>query len=106
MRQDENLLIEATNELAWGRVSSTTIAFLKSLQRPLNTQAFKITHLCALNLEVDIYNAAMLSKVQTVSQKYTAEDSGDQAILNKMTVEKVCIWIGFSKLLHNRHQLL
>ena len=89
MRQDEVLLIEATNELAWGSVSSNTVAFIQSLQRPLETLPFNITHLCAMNVEVNLYNAAMLADVKMDSVRYIAEDSGDLHLLKKLLVEKV-----------------
>jgi hypothetical protein len=91
MRQNELLLIEAANEFACGTVSSNTLAFVESLQRPLPTLPFNVTHLCALNTEVNLYNAAMLADVQTRRVTYVAEDAGDDRLLKRMLVEKVHI---------------
>jgi cellulose synthase/poly-beta-1,6-N-acetylglucosamine synthase-like glycosyltransferase len=89
MRQEEAQLIEATNELAWGSVSEETVAFIQTLKRPLQTLPFNITHLCALNVDANLHNIAMLADVHMDGIKYMAEDSGEERELKKLLVEKV-----------------
>lgn len=89
MRQDENLLIQAIKELSWGNLSAESVAFLRSLERPLPVHRSQLTHLCAKNLEVELYNIARLEERSGVSRVYEAEDSGDDRILRKMIVQKV-----------------
>jgi hypothetical protein len=91
MRQDpeEIMLISAVNELATGNVSDATKAFLSSLSRELVFKPFEVTHLCALNDQVQIYNKSLLKDVKSKEMKYMAVDSGNTKVLGKLAVEKV-----------------
>ena len=93
MRQDheEGLLINAVNDLATGVVSSETTAFLSSLSRKLPAKSFDVTHLCALNDQVMLYNKAMLQDIKSKEMRYLAQDTGNSKVCGKMAVEKVVI---------------
>jgi hypothetical protein len=88
MRQDpeEVMLINAVNELATGNVSDETKGFLSSLSRVLPHKPFHVTHLCALNDQVKIYNMCQLKDLTSRGMKYIATDCGNCA---KMPIEKV-----------------
>ena len=83
------MLICSVNELATGQVSDATKGFLSSLSRPLAAKAFEVTHLCALNVQVTLYNKLMLQDVKSKEIKFLAEDSGKVKVCAKMQVEKV-----------------
>lgn len=90
MRQDEPLLIDAVRECALGEVSLTTDAFLQSLSRPLSKITRYTKRLCAVNKEVRLHNLYRLRQLDTQEKVYTSIDQGDDSLLAKMVVEKVC----------------
>ena len=89
-RQHEGMLINAVHELASGKVSAETVAFLTSLSRPLPGDADSV-RLCSLNAEVDLHNACMMEKIAGREHRYIAEDQGEDRYLLKMQVQKVFI---------------
>ena len=54
-RQNDQSLIKCINELEYGNPSDESVAFLKSLDRPLSNE-LDCTHLFARNLDVDLFN--------------------------------------------------
>lgn len=89
MRQDEHLLIKAVNELALGCPSAESIAFIKSLDRPLNVSSDKKKVLVSQNILADINNSIELEKIDKPSMRYRAIDSGKKCLLTKLPVQKV-----------------
>ena len=89
MRQDEAELIKAINEISLGRPSQETIAFIKSLDRPLDVPAIKKKLLVSQNILANIYNAIKLQEINKPEIKYISIDSGAQVALDKIKVDKV-----------------
>jgi len=89
MRQHENLLICAVNDLASGHVTANTLAFMGSLNRPLSINPQNVVRLCSLNAEVALHNAHMMEEVRSKQCTYMADDNGEDKYLLKMQVEKV-----------------
>ena len=90
MRQDEPELTKAITELSLGRPSHETIAFLKSLNRPLDVAPIKKKLLVSQNVLANIHNALELQKINQPEMKFIAVDSGDDKALCRLKVEKVC----------------
>ena len=88
-RQHEGMLINAVHELASGKVSAVTVAFLTSLSRPLHCDPDAVVRLCSLNAEVDLHNACMMEKMTGKEHRYIADDQGEDRYLLKMQVQKV-----------------
>ena len=88
-RQDEPLLITAINELARGKVSIDSIAFLKSLEGTLQIPSTEKRVLFALNAYVAIYNKQQLALMPGASTKYMSIDNGAKVDLDMIIVEKV-----------------
>jgi len=84
-------LITAVNELAWGRASTATIAFLRSLQGSLDVPATEKRVLFALNVYISIYNKQQLALIPGTSVKFTSTDKGPKEELDRMIVERVCL---------------
>ena len=93
MRQtsDETTLVNAINELSTGTTSACTKQFLNSLCEvpKLQCPQSQLTHLCALNDQVFIYNHVMLETLKGKLHTYESVDTGDRSSLLKMNVEKV-----------------
>ena len=88
-RQDERELITAVNELSTGAVSPLTVAFLKSLDRPLHVPRSQVLHLASLNDEVSIYNNEMLNQAPGKKVTFVADDTGKTHLLKKLQAPKV-----------------
>ena len=91
MRQDEQLLVNAINELAHGTPTATTITFVRSLNTPLNVPPRDKKVLVSLNVIADIENAVELEKVNKPSVKFISTDSGNAVYLTKFKVQKVSV---------------
>ena len=90
MRQDEPQLIQAITELADGKVSEETVAFLHSLDRPLSVANSEKKVLFPHNVTATIHNMKQLALLAGEEHHYVAEDKGNEQALAKIKVTKVC----------------
>ncbi|CAG2224498.1 PIF1 [Mytilus edulis] len=72
-RQDEHNLITCINELEVGDPSDESVAFLQSLNRPLQDEAGSV-QLFARNIDVDMFNYNKLNQIQGELQTYHSVD--------------------------------
>ncbi|CAC5417898.1 unnamed protein product [Mytilus coruscus] len=70
-RQSETALIQCINALEKGELSNENVAFLNSLDRPLQNED-KVVHLYARNYDVDIFNYNKIQKLQGELKTYQA----------------------------------
>jgi hypothetical protein len=89
IRQDEALLITAVNELAVGKLSTQSTAFLQSLSRPLHAPPAKKHVLFADNAQSDDYNHIQLNLMEGEATTFLATDEGTEEDLAKVPVKKV-----------------
>ncbi|XP_033756127.1 ATP-dependent DNA helicase RRM3-like [Pecten maximus] len=81
-RQEDTTLIQCINELVIGHPSDDTVAFLKSLDRPLANEMDCI-QLFARNLDVDLFNFEKLNQLDGELKRYKATDEGSEHYLGK-----------------------
>ena len=86
-RQSDRTLIKCINELEVGDPSDESIAFLKSLDRPLPNEE-ECIHLFARNYDVDIFNYNKLQNLPGELKIYKARDEGSCHYLNKFLAPK------------------
>lgn len=86
-RQDELNLIKCVNELEIGNPSEVTVAFLNSLDRPLENEESSV-HLFARNLDVDVFNYKKLQQIPGDMTVYNSTDEGSSYYLNKLMAPK------------------
>ncbi|CAG2226885.1 PIF1 [Mytilus edulis] len=88
-RQDDQSLIKCINELEIGDISDDSVAFLKSLDRPLqNERLNKCVHLFARNYDVDVFNYNKIQSLQGDLKVYVSQDEGSQHYLSKFLAPK------------------
>lgn len=88
-RQEETNLILAVNEMELGQPSSTTIAFLNSLSRPLTPERNQsAVYLFARNIDVMLFNHNKLKSVVGDLQTFKSEDSGDVKMCDQFLAPK------------------
>ena len=88
-RQDEQLLIQAINELAHGRALPDTVGFLKSLNGHLPIASSEKRVLFALNDYVTIYNKMQINEMNGKVFMYQSKDEGTKDALDGIKIEKV-----------------
>lgn len=86
-RQSETALIQCINELGMGEPSDASVAFLKSLDRPLPNEE-ECVNLFARNLDVDVFNYNKLQKLTGELKVYKASDEGSEHYLSKFLAPK------------------
>ncbi|CAG2185521.1 PIF1 [Mytilus edulis] len=86
-RQDEHNLITCINELEVGDPSDESVAFLQSLNRPLQDEAGSV-QLFARNIDVDMFNYNKLNQIQGELQTYHSVDEGSAHYINKFLAPK------------------
>ena len=81
LRQRDQRLVDALNEVRVARVSSATCALFRSLSRPLppNAEGVLPTRLYSVNANVDAENAGELAKLPGESVTFEAHERGDDA---------------------------
>ena len=83
------MLIQAINELAHGNPSTTTIAFLKSLEGRIEVPAQHKRVLFSMNEYANIYNQQQVGMLAGKVWIYTSVDKGAKQHLQKMQVDQV-----------------
>jgi len=76
VRQHEQALILAVNELCDGLPSKETIDFLKGLQRPLDVPEEEVTRLFGTNFDAQYINHVMLEDMEGDVVVYKSKDEG------------------------------
>ncbi|CAG2185522.1 PIF1 [Mytilus edulis] len=84
---DEHNLITCINELEVGDPSDESVAFLQSLNRPLQDEAGSV-QLFARNIDVDMFNYNKLNQIQGELQTYHSVDEGSAHYINKFLAPK------------------
>lgn len=86
-RQDEQNLITCINELEVGDPSDDSVAFLHSLNRPLQDEGSSV-QLFARNIDVDMFNYNKLNQLQGELKVYHSADEGYEYYINKFLAPK------------------
>ncbi|XP_061167824.1 uncharacterized protein LOC133176769 [Saccostrea echinata] len=86
-RQSDTTLIKCINELEIGDPSDESVAFLKSLDRPLPSEE-ECIHLFARNYDVDIFNYNKLQNLPGELKLYKSRDEGSNHYLSKFLAPK------------------
>lgn len=86
-RQSDTTLIKCINELEVGDPSDESVAFLKSLDRPLLNEE-KCIHLFARNYDVNLFNYNNLQNLPGELKIFKAKDEGSEHYLNKFLAPK------------------
>lgn len=81
-RQDEPNLIKCVNELEIGIPSDETVAFMNSLDRPLENKD-ECVHLFAKNFDMDMFNYLKLQQIPGELKIYKTKDEGSEGFLSK-----------------------
>ena len=91
LRQEEEDLIKAVNELCNGTPSLETEKMIQDLDRPIGREGEDgvLTMLCGTNLDVDYVNQDKLDSLQGEECVYKATDLGDIKLLRKCHAPKV-----------------
>ena len=90
LRQKELDFIHAINDLCEGTPSPATHTLMRSLKRPLVSQA-KPVHIFGTNYEVDFFNVMTLLNLQGNERVFTAHDTGDKTKLAKCGAPKYLV---------------
>lgn len=86
-RQSETDLIKCVNELELGEPTDESIAFLKSLDRPLPNED-QCVNLFARNYDVDVFNYNKIQNLPGELKLYKAKDEGSEHYLQKFMAPK------------------
>lgn len=86
-RQEEHILINCINELETGDPSDESVAFLTSLNRPIQNENSSI-QLFARNIDVDIFNYNKVKELPGELRVYKATDEGSEHYLNRLLAPK------------------
>ncbi|KAL3841440.1 hypothetical protein ACJMK2_019590 [Sinanodonta woodiana] len=90
MRQKENDLIQAVNELCNGEPSKETEALLKGMGEPLSGDE-PIVRIFGTNFDVDYYNQLFLDSADGIQRIYKAKDEGQKIYLQRSSVPKILV---------------
>ncbi|XP_060065940.1 LOW QUALITY PROTEIN: uncharacterized protein LOC132546245 [Ylistrum balloti] len=86
-RQDDTNLIKCINALEKGELDDESLAFLNSLDTPLENEDSSL-HLFARNLDVDSFNYSQLEKLSGELKIYKSTDEGFNYYLGKFLAPK------------------
>ena len=89
MRTADHSLADAVSDLARGKMRDSSLAFVRSLDRPLPPSTSPKTVLYATNFSVWQHNKEALYKMYGDTFSFTADDEGEERFLAKLPVEKV-----------------